>query len=432
MGRLLNKFKSLLTNEMVYVTADILIKAIAFISLPFFVNVMSTSDFGEFSLYQTYISLFGIFFGLNVSSGIVRYYVEKENQKKYLTTLVWLVLGCGFIFSIITIVVESNFPIIGVPIKALYIICICAIFQNLMSIGLENIRAVLNAPLYGLYSLLSSVMSTSLGLVLVYTMQSELGYWRLISTMVSIVILGGLLTIGIIRRDGFTFKKETARYLLAYSLPLIPYNLSTTIIAQINIIFLADIGLSEVGIYSFASSLAMLMYVVAISLNRAYQPYLFRSLRDGTSYRTRMLRNMCLFYVMYVGFIFGSEILIWIFGNKEYSSAAGVMPIIVLGYGYFFMYSLAVNFFYYYRKNFTISLLSMASAGIILVLNIALIPLYGYYGAAWATVISYFSLFSFSYIYIQIKLKIQVLSMKYLLISQGLLVVPVIIKLIIS
>lgn len=429
MVKVLNKFKSLLTNEFIYMGSDILIKAIAFLTLPLFVNVMSTAEFGEFSLYQSYISVFSIFFGLNIQQGIVRYYIDKENQNKYLTTAIWINIASGVVCAVFILLFQSQFHIFNIPIKALYVVLIASIFNGLSGIGLENIRANLNAKLYGFFGLLTSIISTVLGLFLVYTMTSELGYWRLISVMVSSVIVGIILIIGIIRRDGVTFKKDTARYLLAYSLPLIPYALSTTIIAQINRFFLADIGLDEVGIYSFASNIAMLVYIIAISLNRACQPYLFKALRDNKNYKNIMYKNIGLFYVIYIGFVLFNDILIVIFGNAQYASAAGVIPIIVLGYGFFFIYSLLVNFFYYYKKNFVLSVFSMISAGIIIIFNAILIPLYGYYGAAWATVISYFALFAFSYLYIRKYLKIQAFTLKEGVILQIMIIAPVIIKL---
>ena len=49
---LLSRVKKVsITNELVYVVADILIKAIAFITLPLFLRIMSSADYGEFSLY---------------------------------------------------------------------------------------------------------------------------------------------------------------------------------------------------------------------------------------------------------------------------------------------------------------------------------------------------------------------------------------------
>jgi O-antigen/teichoic acid export membrane protein len=66
--------------------------------MPFFLNVMTTEDFGQYSLYQTYIGIFGIFFGLNVSSAIVRYYVDRTDGKKYLATAIWIVVCFSFVF----------------------------------------------------------------------------------------------------------------------------------------------------------------------------------------------------------------------------------------------------------------------------------------------------------------------------------------------
>jgi|LGOV01.1.fsa_nt_gb O-antigen/teichoic acid export membrane protein len=428
----LKKLRSIARNELIYVGSDILIKAIAFVSMPFFLNIMTTEDFGAFSLYVTYISIFAIFFGLNISSAIVRYYIDKVNSKKYLATAIWITLVTGAVFSALILSAHYFFGFFRFENKILIIILITTVFSCFTRIGLEIIRSEKNAVLYGFFSVLNSIISTGVGIVLIYTMKNDLAFWRLSSICISAMIVGGILTIRLMYKDGIKGNVETAKYLLSYSIPLIPYAFSTTILAQVNKLFLSQVSLSQVGIYSFASSLAMIIYIIAIALNRSLQPYLFEALRDNKDYENQLKRNIGIFYLFYICFIFGSDVLIWIFGNEAYLGAANIIPILILGYGYFFLYSLYINFMYFYKKNFMISLFSMLSAVIAVIANLILIKPYGYIGAALATLISYFSLFVFGYINVTKRLNIVVLKVKTILILQMMLILPVIIKILVG
>jgi|GEM_PF-1146333 len=425
------KLKNIATNELIYIISDILIKAIAFVSMPFFLKVMTTEDFGKFSLYVTYITIFGIFFGLNVSSAIVKYCVDKVDSRKYLATAIWIVIIGSSAFSGLILSGHYLFGFLRMECKALVVILISTAFSCLINVGLEVIRSEKNAILYGASSVLNSLISTVFGLILVYTMKDNLAFWRLNSICISSMIIGGVLTIRLLYRDGVKGNIETARYLLSYSIPLIPYALSTTILAQVNRLFLAEISLSEVGIYSFASNIAMLIYIISLALHRSFQPYLFEALRDNKGYKNQLKRNIGIFYFFYIGFIFGTEILILIFGNEAYYGAVKVIPILILGYGYFFLYSLYINFMYFYKRNLTISLFSILSALIAIAANLILIRPLGYIGAALATLISYFSLFVLGCFNVTKRLNITVFNAKKIFFLQVMLILPVFIKMLI-
>jgi O-antigen/teichoic acid export membrane protein len=427
--RYLNVLKDVVSNEFVYIFSDILIKAIAFLSMPFFLNVMTTEDFGQYSLYQTYIGIFGIFFGLNVSSAIVRYYVDRTDGKKYLATAIWIVVCFSFVFSCVVLWVQYVFDFFKMESKVVIIIIITTISNCLINVGLEVIRSEKNAKLYGFVSVFNSITSTLFGLILVYSMKNNLAFWRLTSVCSSSLLLGGFLATRLMYKDGVKYNLYTGKYLLSYSIPLIPYSLSTTILAQVNRLFLSRISLSDVGIYSFASNLAIIIYVITLALNRSLQPNLFESLHDNKHYRNYIKKNIIIFYLLYIGFIFGSDILIGIFGNANYLGATKVIPILTLGYGYFFLYSLYINFMYFYKKNFTISSFSIFSAGIVIIANVILIRPFGYIGAALATAVSYFSLFLCAFFYVTKRLSISVFNFRTIFLLQGMLILPVIIKL---
>ena len=417
-----------ITNELVYVVADILIKAIAFITLPLFLSVMSSADYGEFSLYQSYASTMSIFFALGISRGVVRYYVEKENEKKYLGTVIWLDIFLGAICTLIIFLEESIVGGLGVEKGKLVVICVATVCNCICNLLLEDLRARRKAWLYGACGLFISVVSTGLGWCVICNIDVEVGFGRYVSSIVPIVILAIISVVYIFGRDSVRFKKDVARYLLMYSIPLIPYALSTTIISEMSKWSFAKVGFSEVGIYSFALNLASVIYIIVLSLNRAYQPELFMALRDGKSSKKQLTKNLVLYFLMYYGFLIFLDIAIAILGSKEYKSATTIIPIITCGYGYFFLYSLIVNYFYYYKKNIVISIISIISALSIVVFNLVLIPMFGYTGAALATVISYVLMYYLGSIYLDKKLDIKVFSLKESILLQMAVVVPAILR----
>jgi len=430
--KIIIRLKNIIGNEFIYIGSDILIKAIAFISMPFFLNVMSTEEFGEFNVYLTYSSIFVVFFGFNVSKAIVKYYIDNENSKRYLATSIWIMIIGSLVFSSLIYIFNLSFGFFKYGNKVLAIILVETVFNGLEGIGLEVIRSEKNALLYGLACILKSIISTVLGLILVYNMHEDLAFWRLISVCISSMIIGALLVIRLMFKEGTRRNIRTARYMLSFSIPLIPYTLSTTILAHVNKLFLSGVSLSEVGIYSFASNLAMIIYIIAIALNRSLQPNLFEALRDGKNYRRYFKKNIIIFYFFYLSFIFGMDILVWIFGNTAYFGATKVIPILLLGYGYFFEYSLYVNFMYYYKKNYAVSVFSIISAVIIIIFNSLLIPRFGFYGAAISTAISYFSLFILGSIRVSKKMNIFVFKWTEQLIFQIMLIAPVLLKLFIE
>ena len=425
---LLKKIKTILTNEMIYLISDVFIKGIAFITLPLFTQKMSTAEYGEFSLYQSYVSLLGVFFSLDITIGIVKYYVDHENEKKKLGTALIIISVVSALCTSVLLLLNEIFNIFALGAHTLFLICLTTMFYEFFQLLLEDYRGQMRALSYGLCSIALCIFSTGLGLIYIYVYEDNYGYYRFLSVSVITILLGLIAFMIIAFRDGVHFDKQTAIELLKYSIPLIPYTLSATIIAQINKIFMSGISLEKTGVYSFASNLANIMYVATLSLNRAFQPILFRSLRDNRDYKARLTKNLFFYTTIYVVFLLCIDILVNIFGNSEYARAKDIIPILTLGYGYFFLYSLIVNFYYYYSKNKLISMFSLVSAGIIFIVSWIMIPVFGYYGAAFASLISYVFLFYIAKIYLQYKMKIMIMSEKYWFLIQILYIAAAMIR----
>ena len=69
----------------------------------------------------------------------------------------------------------------------------------------------------------------------------------------------------------FSFSNKALRYMLAYSLPLLPYTIGNVVLSQIGrIIINKYYGQTDVGLYSFAYNIASLLTLVLSSLHLAW------------------------------------------------------------------------------------------------------------------------------------------------------------------
>ena len=113
-----------------------------------------------------------------------------------------------------------------------------------------------------------------------------------------------------------------------------------------------------------------------------------------------------------------------------YNSGGGIgdsiqiLPVIILSYLFFFLYTMYVQYSFFYKKTYLVALYTLLASVINIFLNYILIPKFGYQIAAWTTVISYFLLFIFHYINVfflvdsnkRIKLKFFIPNLTYVII----------------
>ena len=92
--------------------------------------------------------------------------------------------------------------------------------------------------------------------------------------------------------------------------------------------------------------------------------------------------------------------------EKSYHEAFIIIPIVVIGYFFFFLYSLYVGYAFYYKKTLLISIITIVSGLLNIGLNYLLIPKYGYMIAAYTTLITYIVLFLLHYINVKYNIKV--------------------------
>jgi Na+-driven multidrug efflux pump len=98
-----------------------------------------------------------------------------------------------------------------------------------------------------------------------------------------------------------------------------------------------------------------------------------------------------------------------ILSNSSYFVILDIIPTILLGMFFYFLYTVMSNIPFFHKNTYLMALPAFIAAGLNIVLNVIMLPIYGYKIAALTTLISYFIEFLVIYIICLKKYKINLL-----------------------
>lgn len=426
--------KELLKSKVVkagtwYTLTNFFTIGISFLTLPIFTRLLSTEDYGITSVYSSYLNIFVIVFSLDVVASIQRGKFDfKDNYNQFVSSVLFLGTISFIIFSLLILAFQSFFSkMLDLEPILLYVLLINAFFAFVQNLVLAKFRVEYNYKKISLIQIANSLIGVILSIILItrfFTNTKYLG--RILGSSLPVIISGFILLLYIFTQGKEIINKIYWKYALIISVPLILHNLAGIINAQFDRIFINKyIGSSEAGIYSFAYNVGMIIDVLWVSTNQAWVPWFYERM-DANNYsaiRKRAKNFRDFFTLAYILILFVSPEIIKIMADKRYSDGLVIVPYIFMAYYFNLMYSFEVNVEFYTRKTHLISIGTILAAVINVVLNIVLIPKYGYLIAAVTTVISSFFLFVFHFIVVNYLLRIRIFGIRFHLVSLSYVVI---------
>ena len=203
------------------------------------------------------------------------------------------------------------------------------------------------------------------------------------------------------------------RFGILYSLPLIPHGLALVLMGQCDRIMIQYFnGAYEVGIYSLAANISIILLIISQSLDSSWGVWFFEKMshRGIKDIYHKSSEYIALFTVVSVLLIAVAPDLIQIMSDEEYWAAKDVVTVLLWGNYFSFLYLGIVHYEYYYNKTYLVLVGTVLSAILNVVLNYYTIPLYGYMAAAYTTLASYILNFLFHYVIIFLMYKHQALN----------------------
>lgn len=395
-------FKKYLNNTPWYLLSSLTTKGIGFLLIPLYTNYLTPQEFGTLATLESFSRILPIFLSLYLDAAFARFYfLEKNNGEegvsKLYSTHFWFLIPWALFVSIFIFLI-SDLILNTLPDATLWSIAIILFTQilNQLSIMVTMIwNANLMAKKLAIFQISISISAVLITIFLLafYDVGWESRLYALVSGSIFQLII--LLIIAIKNSWlKFQFSTEILTRSLRYSIPLVPNVAAGWIAMFSDRMILAYYGkIDEVGVYSVAAQLALVIYVVNDALTKVQGPIAMSGLTLEKSKAKNSMVTFLLGYLTFLSIVYSLLVLfsrevIYLFTTPEFYNAYIIVSILGLVYFTSGVYRVFTNIISFHNATWIISIAAFIQAIINVILNFMFIPMIGMYAAALSTLIS--------------------------------------------
>lgn len=407
-------YKKLLSETVIYGIGAIMPRVIIFLLNPFYTEYFDgTEEFAKFVNLYALISFVNILLTFGFETAFFRFSAEKENITKTFNTA-YIFLGLNALAFLI-LVLSFNQPIANIldyannPEYIKWFAWI-AFFDTLCVIPFAWLRFN-NKPIkYSAVRVTQSLLQTGLILALFLWIPKSVSATMGLTEKVSFPffsnvigsIIGFLLLLPIALKVKFEFDVSLFKRMIKYSWPIMLAGFAFMINENLDkAIQRYLIPESDAGAYGGSYKLAVLMTLFVTAYRMGIEPFFFKQMQDKNAQLT--YARVTEYFV-----IVASTIALGIIGNvdwlkslfirkEEYWVAIDIVPIVVIANLFFGVYYNLSTWYKVTDRTRVGTYISWIGAIITLLLNIILLPIYGFMVSAWATLAAYFAMMLVSY-----------------------------------
>lgn len=394
-------------NTFIYSIGNILPKAASFLLLPIYTKYLSTEDYGIVSCMLALQPILTIIFSLALDSSIFRLYHDckgKDVKQTFLSTIFYSSVFLSIFNIVLLFTFQSYIEMIysNIDFFPYYSTIILYVsISNLFNLPKKYLMLNEKASLFVVLSILQFCITAALILWFLIKLNSG-AYGYLKGYLISSALFLPIYLAITFKFISFKFSFNILKQIAAFSFPLIPTLLSAWVLDLSDRIFIERyFTLSDVGIYSLSYKIASIILIVSLSIDKAYRPLFFKLAKDektGTIYTYNNTIFILITFLCFIISLFSKEIIV-LFFSSNYYNAYKYIPLIAFSYIFSVLGGLVARNFEQSKKTTNNMYIYLVSLVINILLNFALIPRFGVYGAAFATIISMFFVFITGYLY---------------------------------
>lgn len=393
------KKNGLIISSLLYTMGSFFIKGINFFTLPIFTRLLDTTDYGMFTIYTTWNGLISIFIGLGINGtiGSAKANLDESEYNEYLSTNMFMATLLFIFVLFISVVFNKEISnIIGLS----DLLCVLLIIHSFFSFVVNFMSSVYTfdkqPKKYLALSLIITLLNVGISIVLIMMLESNKYLGRIYGSALVTIVIGIMLYLNILFKGKKLISKKYWRYCLPMAIPIIFHNISHLVLNQADRIMLQYwTDESTIGIYSFTYNIGIILNIINMSINSAWVAWYFDLLKRKSYYEIKSKSKwyIGIFTILTILFLLASPEVIKITSPIEYWSGIQLLPIIIVGYYFVFLYTFGVNYEFYKKKTMFIAIGTVLAAFINILLNAILIPIIGVRGATISTLIAYIMLF---------------------------------------
>lgn len=404
-----DKLLNLGKHSIVYGIGNALTAAGGFILIPFYTNMLSTSDYGILELLNRTADILILIIMLGIRQAFVRFYFDQDNdewRKEVLgTTTVFLIVSSLIVLILFWPLKEwlagllFNDPIIAVFF--IYII-VWIPLELILRTGLTHLQIQMKSTAYVIINFFKFFTFIASNIILIYYFNMGI-----LGVLVTNIWISAIIGIGfLIKIYGWTrFKvsKSLLKKLVIFGLPYLPTTIFGYIINNSDRYFLTIYSnLDEVGIYALGFKIGMFgLSLIMEPFGKVWSPFLFDNFdkADGPQLITKVFTiNAAISFAAALAISVAAPIVVPLISEKSYHEAYKLIPYICLASVFYGMASMADYGILISKKTIYKPFIFGSAALVTIVANFILVPLYAGKGAAIALVIAFFVLLVINFI----------------------------------
>jgi len=388
----------------IYSIGQMFTKAAGFLLLPLYARFLTPKDFGIIGYLEVYIALMGTLMMFGFYSAQTRFYYDFQNNPATLGEFLFSVNLFLIVFLLLCCLLLTSFgaPLFGhvshnddVSFNPYFITVIWIIFFHVLNRMTINFYVAAKAYKATTALQLFQFFLITTGVVYFVVMEKEGAIGKFKGVLIGQAVFFVIFFSNYARRFRCHFVFKHVWNSLAYGFPVVLHLIASNLLLFIDRIILERyVPLSDLGIYTFGYQIGLVMGVLVTSINKAWAPSYFEMMNQKEIDHRYQVRKTFAVWLTGIGVaclvcsLWSKEILMLLMPEKFYPSAR-IVPIIVLSYVFEGVYYFAVIPFFYYKKTLYLPIFTGTVALLNIGLNLILIPSFGIYGAAYATLISH-------------------------------------------
>ena len=370
-----------------YFIATLFNKGIGFVTVPIFSRILTTSDYGTVTTFNSWVSMISVFISLALYNAVRNSFVDMDDKERphFLSTIITFT-GLVFLTVMGVCVVATVFVPRNIN-TALIFMCIIqsfgyALINDYSYYLMMRYRYKFRAALMVLPGLISVVLSI---FAILFILKDNLYLGRIVPTTAVYGIFAIVVLMAVYSKTKPELNLDYLKYGLKIALPLVLHSIALQILSQSDRVMITSLrNAAETGVYSLVYNLSMIATVITTSLDGIWVPWFTGKLKERKIREINVLAMdyvHLMTYAMVALILVGPEIL-KIFADQRYWEGMSIIPPIALANYMIFMYTMYVYIEHYYKKTVYITKNTLIAAGLNVILNFILIPKYGYVAAA--------------------------------------------------
>ncbi len=413
---ILRQISNLARHSAIYAISTTLQRLSGFLLLPIYTSfdyIPTQSAFGDYIIVFTFIAFMNFFYLYGMDSAMLRYFFLGKKNRKVVFSSTFNTLLVSSVITTALLIFFSPEVASGLLKSADYspliqIAGLILLFDTLGNLPYLILRAEEKSIHFMLFKGLRFTLEMVFNVVYVVFFRLEvygIFYSSLTASVINFLVMTPIIFRYLTRTIDFTLWKE----MLKFGLPLLPNGIAFMTVELIDRLIVPKIlGKEALAVYGANYRFGAILMLLILAFRNAWQPF-FLKIADQENAR-KIYARVLTYFVIGAGMItlfctlFIEDILtfkywlpfagdFYILNNQSYWQGISIIPIILSAYCFYGIYVILTPGFYIEKESKYMIIFTGSAAVVNVAANLILLPLLNsFWGAAWATLLSYLTM----------------------------------------